>query len=259
MTFGRCLEISALKACATPSFKKGHIARNKNVQTGMGWECADWNRAFSPNLSYYDGDACQHLKKQVPYVTPLPTNSALCPQVMRNAGGGLMEGKTKVIIFSQFWIHINLVITHLTTHSIRHTVLRAGLPHKEKLDALDTFQVPPPPCSGRLSPMCTMWACRTSMIVHLMKPKLSSPPSSSPLHKTSAGLPHKEWMDALQEPSLLSPVFFMALRPCGRQHEEHIASQHVEHPPPPQAPPLSVTSATPWAGQGCPTRENGRL
>ena len=59
-------------------------------------------------------------------------------------GDAVDTGRTKVIVFSQFWIHINLVRTHLLTRNIRHTVLRAGIPASEKIEALETFQVSPP-------------------------------------------------------------------------------------------------------------------
>lgn len=49
--------------------------------------------------------------------------------------------KTKVIVFSQFWIHINLVRTHLMKHRIQFAIMRAGLPASEKIEALEDFKV----------------------------------------------------------------------------------------------------------------------
>lgn len=49
--------------------------------------------------------------------------------------------KPKVIVFSQFWIHINLVRTHLLNRGINFATLKADLPAAEKIQALERFQV----------------------------------------------------------------------------------------------------------------------
>ena len=49
--------------------------------------------------------------------------------------------KPKVIVFSQFWIHINLVRTHLMNRGINFATLKADLPAAEKIEALERFQV----------------------------------------------------------------------------------------------------------------------
>lgn len=51
--------------------------------------------------------------------------------------------KPKVIVFSQFWIHINLVRTHLLNRGINFATLKADLPAAEKIEALERFQVHP--------------------------------------------------------------------------------------------------------------------
>ena len=51
--------------------------------------------------------------------------------------------KPKVIVFSQFWIHINLVRTHLLNRGINFATLKVDLPASEKIQALERFQVQP--------------------------------------------------------------------------------------------------------------------
>lgn len=46
----------------------------------------------------------------------------------------------KVIVFSQFWMHINLVKNHLSRHDVNFALLRGGLQPAEKVQALDMFQ-----------------------------------------------------------------------------------------------------------------------
>lgn len=58
--------------------------------------------------------------------------------------------RTKAIIFSQFWIHINLVISHLAKHDIEFAIFRAGIHPSERIEALHRFQVlvvPALPCT----------------------------------------------------------------------------------------------------------------
>ena len=55
-------------------------------------------------------------------------------------GSGAEGGRTKAIIFSQFWIHTNLVANFLERHGVEFALLKAGLHPTDKVDALDRFQ-----------------------------------------------------------------------------------------------------------------------
>ena len=50
-------------------------------------------------------------------------------------------GLTKVIVFSQFWMHMWLVKNHLSRHNVAFALLRAGITAAEKAHELDLFQV----------------------------------------------------------------------------------------------------------------------
>ena len=58
-------------------------------------------------------------------------------QVSRQQGRGL----TKAIVFSQFWMHSQLISSHLRAHEVPLAVLKQDMSPKDKAAAVATFQV----------------------------------------------------------------------------------------------------------------------
>ena len=48
---------------------------------------------------------------------------------------------TKAIVFSHFWMHIQLICAHLRAHNVMVKVLKRDLSPAAKAEALDVFQV----------------------------------------------------------------------------------------------------------------------
>ena len=67
--------------------------------------------------------------------SPLPL------QVQYNVMGARIGGLTKVIVFSQFWMHLNIVAKHLRMQDIAFEVFSTVKTPPERLQSLDTFQV----------------------------------------------------------------------------------------------------------------------
>ena len=55
--------------------------------------------------------------------------------------GQAVRGMTKAIVFSQFWMHIQLIAAHLRAHSVPVAVLKQDMSPKDKAAAVATFQV----------------------------------------------------------------------------------------------------------------------
>ena len=56
----------------------------------------------------------------------------------------VMQGpqqRAKAIVFSHFWMHLQLIAAHLRDAGIEHAVLKRDMTPPDKADALDTFQV----------------------------------------------------------------------------------------------------------------------
>ena len=51
------------------------------------------------------------------------------------------RGLTKAIVFSQFWMHIQLISSHLRAHEVPLAVLKQDMSPKDKAAAVATFQV----------------------------------------------------------------------------------------------------------------------
>jgi len=51
------------------------------------------------------------------------------------------KGLTKAIVFSQFWMHIQLISSHLRAHGVPLAVLKQDMSPKDKAAAVATFQV----------------------------------------------------------------------------------------------------------------------
>ena len=48
---------------------------------------------------------------------------------------------TKAIVFSQFWMHIQLINSHLRAHQVPLAVLKQDMTRQDKAAAVATFQV----------------------------------------------------------------------------------------------------------------------
>ncbi len=48
---------------------------------------------------------------------------------------------TKAIVFSQFWMHIQLLNAHLRAHGVALALLKQDMSPKDKAAAVATFQV----------------------------------------------------------------------------------------------------------------------
>ena len=49
---------------------------------------------------------------------------------------------TKAIVFSQFWMHLQLIAAHLMRNGVEFALLKRDLQHRVKQDAIAKFQVP---------------------------------------------------------------------------------------------------------------------
>lgn len=56
-------------------------------------------------------------------------------------GGDPSKGLTKAIVFSQFWMHIQLINAHLRAHGVALALLKQDMSPKDKAAAVATFQV----------------------------------------------------------------------------------------------------------------------
>lgn len=64
---------------------------------------------------------------------------------------------TKAIVFSQFWMHIQLINSHLRAHQVPLAVLKQDMTRKDKAAAVATFQV----CSPVLGMIMRCWHAAT--------------------------------------------------------------------------------------------------
>ena len=55
--------------------------------------------------------------------------------------GQAVRAMTRAIVFSQFWMHIQLINAHLRAHSVPVAVLKQDMSPKDKAAAVATFQV----------------------------------------------------------------------------------------------------------------------
>ncbi len=47
----------------------------------------------------------------------------------------------KAIVFSQFWMHLQLIAAHLTRNRVEFALLKRDLQHRTKQEAIAKFQV----------------------------------------------------------------------------------------------------------------------
>lgn len=77
----------------------------------------------------------------------------------RSAHGTGPGPLTKAIVFSQFWMHIQLTAAHLLSHDVHVSVLKRDLSPRAKAEALDVFQVIYPPISNCFFVCCCNCLC----------------------------------------------------------------------------------------------------
>lgn len=65
----------------------------------------------------------------------------LIPNSVLQGARGPRQGLTKAIVFSQFWMHIQLINAHLRAHGVALAVLKQDMSPKDKAAAVATFQV----------------------------------------------------------------------------------------------------------------------
>jgi SNF2 family DNA or RNA helicase len=52
----------------------------------------------------------------------------------------------KAIVFSQFWMHVQLVAAELTARGVRHVLLKRDMPARDKQAAVTSFRAARVPC-----------------------------------------------------------------------------------------------------------------
>lgn len=70
-------------------------------------------------------------------------NSTLQDQVDSQQGPASepQPPSTKAIVFSQFWMHLQLIAAHLMRNGVEFALLKRDLQHRVKQDAIAKFQV----------------------------------------------------------------------------------------------------------------------
>ena len=63
------------------------------------------------------------------------------PATSVQGAGDPSKGLTKAIVFSQFWMHIQLINAHLRAHGVALALLKQDMSPKDKAAAVATFQV----------------------------------------------------------------------------------------------------------------------
>lgn len=106
------------------------------------WQCSYTQKgaiglsggAWSANWQITKSSKCVHLLRRLLDIGAVPN----CPAAegAREASKGL----TKAIVFSQFWMHIQLINAHLRAHGVALALLKQDMSPKDKAAAVATFQ-----------------------------------------------------------------------------------------------------------------------
>ncbi|DBA80065.1 TPA: hypothetical protein ACH3X2_007554 [Trebouxia sp. C0005] len=106
------------------------------------WQCSYTQKgalglsggAWSANWQVTKSTKCVHLLRRLMDIGAVPN----CPASQASQQQG--KGLTKAIVFSQFWMHIQLISSHLRAHRVPLAVLKQDMSPKDKAAAVATFQ-----------------------------------------------------------------------------------------------------------------------
>jgi hypothetical protein len=69
----------------------------------------------------------------------------------------------KAIVFSQFWMHVQLIAAELTARGVRHVLLKGDMPARDKQAAVTSFRAARSPCCMVMDesggPLCFTQSC----------------------------------------------------------------------------------------------------
>ncbi|KAL3136547.1 hypothetical protein ABBQ38_005794 [Trebouxia sp. C0009 RCD-2024] len=114
------------------------------------WQCSYTQKgaiglsggAWSANWQITKSTKCVHLLRRLMDIGAVPN----CPAA--EGAGEASKGATKAIVFSQFWMHIQLINAHLRAHGVALALLKQDMSPKDKAAAVATFQVSWSSCYG---------------------------------------------------------------------------------------------------------------
>ncbi|KAL0050649.1 hypothetical protein WJX82_004168 [Trebouxia sp. C0006] len=152
-----CLDCVSMDRQACPSCRKPYQMQSVSDPTRLEtnpypkwdvpmdvieWQCSYTQKgalglsggAWSANWQITKSTKCVHLLRRLMDIGAVPN----CPASQASQQQG--KGLTKAIVFSQFWMHIQLISSHLHAHGVPLAVLKQDMSPKDKAAAVATFQ-----------------------------------------------------------------------------------------------------------------------
>ncbi|KAK9795946.1 hypothetical protein WJX73_001584 [Symbiochloris irregularis] len=161
---------SCRECCAVPSCGRAYVMQriddpirkktNPNPQWEVPWEVIEWQASYtqagavgisggqwSANWQVTKSTKCVHLLHRLMHIGAVraPPPGTRYPAHSRHtgpagSGGHVQQPLTKAIVFSQFWMHIQLICAHLRAHGVEPSILKRDLSPRAKAEALDVFR-----------------------------------------------------------------------------------------------------------------------
>ncbi|KAL0025980.1 hypothetical protein WJX77_010392 [Trebouxia sp. C0004] len=152
-----CLDCVSMDRQACPSCRKPYQMQSVSDPTRLEnnpypkwdvpmdvieWQCSYTQKGalglsggtWSANWQITKSTKCVHLLRRLMDIGAAPNSPA--SQACQQQG----KGVTKAIVFSQFWMHIQLISSHLRAHGVPLAVLKQDMSPKDKAAAVATFQ-----------------------------------------------------------------------------------------------------------------------
>jgi superfamily II DNA/RNA helicase len=79
-------------------------------------------------------------------VAPGAGSAAASTAVFNSSSNSHAAQPMKAIVFSQFWMHVQLIAAELTARGVRHVLLKGDMPARDKQAAVTSFRAARVPC-----------------------------------------------------------------------------------------------------------------